>query len=66
MVALGIILTISVFLAFFLSGNRSEETPMAKAQPEVKKTATLVKFDAAVEFRERHNRARPKPSKTIA
>ncbi len=56
-VALGIALTIGVFLVAFFKGNRPKETPTAKAQPEVKETAPLVKFDAAVHSQQMRSRA---------
>lgn len=56
MIALGVVLTIGVFLVVFLKGKRPEETPAAKAQPSVQETAPLVEFDAAAHFREMHNR----------
>ena len=58
MIALGVVLTIGVFLVVFLKGKRPEEkTPTAKAQRELQEPSPLVEFDAAAHFREMHNRS---------
>ncbi len=62
LLALGIALTIGVWLVILLTGKQTEENPTtAKAtppQPKVKEKAKAIDgFDAAAEFRERHNRA---------
>ncbi len=61
--ALGLALTIGVWLVILFTSQQTEENPTtAKAtpppQPEAKEKATASDgFDAAAEFRERHNRA---------
>ena len=57
--ALGITLTIGVWLVILFTGQQTEENPTtATAQPEAKEKAkTIDGFDATAEFRERHNRA---------
>ena len=61
--ALGIALTIGVWLVILFTGQQTEEnattaTATPPAQPEAKEKATAIDgFDAAAEFRERHNRA---------
>ena len=60
--ALGVTLTIGVWLVILLTGKQTEENPTtAKAtppQPKVKEKAKAIDgFDAAAEFREWHNRA---------
>ena len=62
LLALGIALTIGVWLVILLTGRQTEENPKTAkataAQPEVKEKAKASGgFDAAAEFRERHNRA---------
>ena len=61
--ALGVALTIGVWLVILISDKRTEENPTtakatSAAQPEANKAAKVIDgFDAAAEFRERHNRA---------
>ncbi len=63
LLALGIALTIGVWLVILFTGQQPEENPTtAKAtpppQPEAKEKATAIGgLDVAAEFRERHNRA---------
>ena len=61
-----VLLAISLSLSVFFSGNRSEKAPTKEAkgeetipaQSETQKEAKVIDgFDAAAEFRERHNRA---------
>lgn len=59
--ALGVALTISVWLVILFTSRQTKENPTTAtptAQPEAKKEAKAIDgFDAAAEFRERHNRA---------
>lgn len=59
LLALGIALTIGVWLVIMFTGKQTEENPItATPQPEAKEKAKAIGgFDAAEEFRERHNRA---------
>lgn len=59
LLALGIALTIGVWLVILLTGKQTEKTTTATAaQPEAKEKAKASDgFDAAAEFRERHHRA---------
>ena len=59
--ALGVALTIGVWLVILFTSRQTKENPTTAtptAQPEAKKEAKAIDgFDAAAEFRERHNRA---------
>ena len=62
LLALGIALTIGVWMLILFTGKQPEENPTTakatSAQPEAKaKAKASGGFDAAAEFRERHNRA---------
>ena len=60
LLALGVTLTIGVWLVIMFTSKQTEENATtAKApQPEAKEKAKAIGgFDAAAEFRERHNRA---------